>query len=423
MASPEPRGLRLGGIPIRVQPAFLLIVVFLGLAPGRSAAVVVAWVTVVTVSILVHEAGHAVAFRRFGHEAAITLTGFGGLTAGRPRPGRPALGNGQHIIVSLAGAAAGLVLGLVALGLQRSDTSLAGSEWLDVMILVNVGWGLLNLLPVLPLDGGQVMGALLSMRWPRDGLRIAAGISAALCAIAAVVAIAAGFTLGGIMAGILAGMNIGSFRAERSPPSGPRDQIELAGRQMRAGRWDDAVAGLRRVLAAGPGPADRIVGTQLLGWALLGAGRFDAVAELVNRERFNQVEVATLGAVNRLAQGDSGAVDALAAALGAESVDPPSWAAEFLRRSPTTIDDLTAGVLALPDPQGTAAVSALVDWLTRAELHTESLTVAAWAARNQQLAAPTAAQAAASARSLGLHDDAAQWDALAVSLPPASPPG
>ncbi len=423
MAPPEPRGLRLGGIPIRVQPAFLLIVVFLGLAPGRSAAVVVAWVVVVTVSILVHEAGHAVAFRRFGHDAAITLTGFGGLTAGRPRPGRPALGNGQHIIVSLAGPAAGLVLGLVALGLQRSDTSLSGSEWLDVMILVNVGWGLLNLLPVLPLDGGQVMGALLSMRWPRDGLRIAAGISAALCVVVAVVAISTGFTLGGIMAGILAGMNIGSFRAESSPPSGPREQIELAGRQMRAGRWDDAVTGLRRVLAAGPGPADRIVGTQLLGWALLGAGRFDAVAELVNRERFNQVEVATLGAVNRLAQGDPGAVDALAAALGAESVDPPSWAAEFLRRNPTTIDALIADALALPDPLGTAAVGALVDWLARAEMYTESLTVAALAARNQQLVAPAAARAAASARSLGLHEDAAQWDALAVSLPPASPPG
>ena len=423
VAPPEPRGLRLGGIPIRVQPAFLLIVVFLGLAPGRSAAVIVAWVLVVTVSILVHEAGHAVAFRRFGHEAEITLTGFGGLTAGRPRDGQRPLSNGQHIIVSLAGPAAGLVLGLAALAMQRSDTSLAGSEWLDVMILVNVGWGLLNLLPVLPLDGGQVMAALLSMRWPRKGVRLAAGISAGLCAVIAVVAVSAGFTLGGIMAGILVGMNIGSFRAGSSPPSGPRDEIERAGRQMRAGQWDDAVAGLRRVLAAGPGPADRIVGTQLLGWALLGAGRFDAVAELVNRERFNQVEVATLGSVNRLAQGDPGAIDALAAALGDESVDPPSWAAEFLRSSPATIDELVTSALALPDPQGTAAVSALVEWLARGHLHTESLTVAALAARGQRLAAPAATWAAASARSLGLHDDAAQWDALAVSLLPASRPG
>ncbi len=183
------------------------------------------------------------------------------------------------------------------------------------------------------------------------------------------------------------------------------------------------MAGLRRVLAAGPGPADRIVGTQLLGWALLGAGRFDAVAELVNRERFNQVEVATLGSVNRLAQGDPGAIDALAAALGDESVDPPSWAAEFLRGSPTTIDELVTSALALPDPQSTAAVSALVEWLARGHLHSESLTVAALAARGQRLAAPAATWAAASARSLGLHDDAAQWDALAVSLLPASRPG
>jgi Zn-dependent protease len=423
VAPPEPRGLRLAGIPIRVQPTFLLIVVFLGLAPGRSAAVVIAWVVVVTVSILVHEAGHAVAFRRFGHEAEITLTGFGGLTAGRPRTGQAPLSNGQHIIVSLAGPAAGLVLGLIALGIQRSDASISGGDWLDVLILVNVGWGLLNLLPVLPLDGGQVMAALLSMRWPRRGRHFAAGISAALCAVVAVAAISAGFTLGGIMAGILVGMNLGSFREGRSQPSGPRDQIALAGQQMRAGQWDAAVAVLRQVLVGGPGPTDRIVATQLLGWALLGAGRFDAVAELVNRERFNQVEVATLGAVNRLAQDDPSALDALAAALGDESVDPPSWAAAFLRSSPVTIDELAARSLALPAPKNTAAVSALVDWLARADLYAESITVAARAAQDQLLSGPAAARAAASARALGLHDDAAQWDALAVSLPPASPPG
>ncbi len=68
-------------------------------------------------------------------------------------------------------------------------------------------------------------------------------------------------------------------------------------------------------------------------------------------------------------------------------------------------------------------MSALVDWLARAGLHTESLTVAAHAAHDQRLAGPAATRAAASARALGLYDDAAQWDALAVSLPPASRPG
>ena len=63
---PSPRGFRLAGVPVRVQPTFLLIVVFLAMAPGRSAALAIAWVAVITASILVHEAGHAIAFRRFG---------------------------------------------------------------------------------------------------------------------------------------------------------------------------------------------------------------------------------------------------------------------------------------------------------------------------------------------------------------------
>jgi hypothetical protein len=191
---------------------------------------------------------------------------------------------------------------------------------------------------------------------------------------------------------------------------------------MRDGQWDAAVATLRHVLAAGPGAADRIVGTQLLGWALLGARRFDAVAELVHRERFNGIEVETLGAVNRLAQGETAAVDELAAALGSEAVDPPAWAVVHLRRTPVTIDEVAARSMALPSPQNTAAVSALVDWLARGDLHAEAITVAARAAQDRLLSASGATRAAASARVLGLTDDARQWDELAVSLPPASPP-
>jgi Zn-dependent protease len=411
---------------LRIQPTFVLVVIVLAMAPGRSTAVMMAWVAVVTASILIHEAGHAIAFRRFGHEAEITLTGFGGLTAGRARPGHPPLSNGQRIVVSLAGPAAGLVLGLLALSIQRSDTSIAGADWLDLLVLVNVGWGLLNLLPILPLDGGQVVSSVLSMRWPQQSQRFAAGVSAALGAILAVIAIASGFTLAGIMAGMLVGMNLGSFRSgNRSQPAGgdARALIAQSGQHMRAGQWEMAVVTLRQVLAAGPGPADRIVGTQLLGWALLGAGRFDAVDELVRRERFNGIEVETLGAVNRLAQGQPSAVDDLAAALGDEAVDPPAWAVIHLSGTSGTIEQLTARSLALRSPKSTAAVNALVDWLARGDLHAESITVASGAAQVGALSASAAARAAASARVLGLVDDARQWDELAVSLPPASPPG
>ena len=68
-------------------------------------------------------------------------------------------------------------------------------------------------------------------------------------------------------------------------------------------------------------------------------------------------------------------------------------------------------------------MNALVDWLARGDLHAEAITVASGAAQVGALSASAAARAAASARVLGLVDDARQWDELAVSLPPASPPG
>jgi Zn-dependent protease len=146
---------RLAGIPVLVQPLYALI---LGASAFlyRNVTMALLWVAVVTVSILWHELGHALAQRRFGYPPWIELVAMGGLThwpAGADPSAR------QALVVSAAGPGAGLLLGAAAWGLSRATGPLpfvAGMA-LQLTIWVNVVWSLFNLLPILPLDGSRVL--------------------------------------------------------------------------------------------------------------------------------------------------------------------------------------------------------------------------------------------------------------------------
>jgi Zn-dependent protease len=184
-------GLRfsLFGFPVRIHPLFLIVAALFGLSGpepdlGRAAV----WIAVVLVSVLVHELGHAFAARTVGAQPTIDLYALGGLTAfAPPRP----LGRWQSVGISLAGPFAGFLLGVLvlsgsaALGADRPSPFVnADAPLIDVIIgasiWVNLYWGMVNLLPILPLDGGNVVRSLL----PGDGERrdrIAAGISLAAC--------------------------------------------------------------------------------------------------------------------------------------------------------------------------------------------------------------------------------------------------
>ena len=71
---------RILGFPITMSwvfPAFLL---FLGYISDLSGTELAVWVVFGTFAILVHELGHAVAFRHYGLESSIAFWGLGGVT-------------------------------------------------------------------------------------------------------------------------------------------------------------------------------------------------------------------------------------------------------------------------------------------------------------------------------------------------------
>ncbi|MDO4583009.1 MAG: site-2 protease family protein [Planctomycetia bacterium] len=190
------------GIPIRISPWFWFLAILLG-AGANNAQGLVLWVAAVLVSILVHELGHAVVLRHYGFDPRIVLYSFGGLTI-HNRTHR--LFWYENILISFAGPLAGflflcLILGIfyllgyhhvgnLVLGLFRSDVSLPiivspyMTYFLFYLVQVNLFWGILNLMPIFPLDGGQITRELLQWFSPYRGFRwtmqISMGVSLAL---------------------------------------------------------------------------------------------------------------------------------------------------------------------------------------------------------------------------------------------------
>ncbi len=151
------------GFPVAVQWFFWLIMALMGGAIGaetRDEWIDVAlWVIVGFVSILVHELGHALAARKFGYHSTIVLHGFGGVTI----IPHARFSRGQSIWVSFSGPLAGFLLAGVtfALALLIKTEYQAVRTLIGFSLFINIIWTLVNLLPVLPLDGGQIMREIL----------------------------------------------------------------------------------------------------------------------------------------------------------------------------------------------------------------------------------------------------------------------
>jgi stage IV sporulation protein FB len=204
------------GFPVRVHPLFWLVGLLLGFSGGTSGISLIIWFCALFSSILVHELGHALMIRRFGREAHIVLYAMGGLAIeGRPKGGdfgspwsfdsytefnpRPRTPY-EQILISAAGPGiqfllAGVVIALVyatgghvqwelspiPLPIPMLGGELARNVNLFLLVMdllyINIFWALVNLLPVLPLDGGQIAMQLLIQHDSWSGMQRALWLS------------------------------------------------------------------------------------------------------------------------------------------------------------------------------------------------------------------------------------------------------
>lgn len=195
---------KLFGIPVRVHPFFWLAALILGAGSEPKPLELLIWIGVFFASILIHEMGHALLARAHGWQPWITLYGFGGLAAYRPTYHSHA----AQLMISFAGPGAGfLFAALILLAVKAAGH---GIYWtwphtllpfqidpfenpnlnllIGQLLYVNIFWGLLNLLPIWPLDGGRISGELFTMANPREGLKMSLVVSIFVAAGAGVLA-------------------------------------------------------------------------------------------------------------------------------------------------------------------------------------------------------------------------------------------
>jgi stage IV sporulation protein FB len=213
---------RLFGMQFCIQPSFWLMSALFGylvsnfLQPPvhgvEMLKMIGFWVLCTFISVMVHELGHAVTGHIFGCPGNITLGGMGGAAAGQ----FDKLRSWQRTLVILAGPGAGftLLFALILVNQRPWNINVAeplNLEWLRIpwkwdlldyleqgnlkstrpygeimkfLCWMNLFWNLINLIPIIPLDGGMLMREACTLFAPIWGLRAAYGFSFLLAAAA-----------------------------------------------------------------------------------------------------------------------------------------------------------------------------------------------------------------------------------------------
>ncbi|NLA37570.1 MAG: hypothetical protein GX868_18040 [Actinobacteria bacterium] len=169
---PKPPLMTLGGIPVRVDSSFIFgaLIIFLWSGGGTAGFYTIA---AMAFFVLIHEMGHALVARRFGARAEVTMGFLGGYTSFSLSR---RLSTAQSVAISVAGAACQLIVAVPLLWVSlrwvsslavESMTTGQPNATMDhaISLYTAISWAgillaFLNLLPALPLDGGQIVEAL-----------------------------------------------------------------------------------------------------------------------------------------------------------------------------------------------------------------------------------------------------------------------
>ncbi len=201
------------GIPVRIHPFFWIVGVLLGPLKAPDPVMLLTWMIAFLLSFLVHELGHALMMRSYGFYPSITLYGMGGMASYGPgqslrarNPGflgeisiaaaGPVAGFALAAVVSAAVIAAGyrveVEIGLpsvVSIGVADLVGTVRLTVFIDQLLAISVIWGVFNLLPIHPLDGGQIVQQILRRLFPADGIRYSLMISLVAAVFMGVVAL------------------------------------------------------------------------------------------------------------------------------------------------------------------------------------------------------------------------------------------
>ena len=151
------------GIPVRIEPWFWITMFLLGgglhVTAPQDLINVALFMFAGWISIFIHELGHALTIRKFGLPTVISLVAFGG-TASYPSG---ILSRRQSFLVTAAGPGIQFLLGILVIAIIRNFPIPESSLLLVLLhnlVWISVVWSVFNCLPIYPLDGGQMLSAV-----------------------------------------------------------------------------------------------------------------------------------------------------------------------------------------------------------------------------------------------------------------------
>jgi len=174
----------IASIAIRVHVTFIILLVWLVFAsPSADPLKEGLFISALFGCVLLHELGHCLVAQRFGIQTRdITLYPFGGIASIVQQPGPRA-----EFVIALAGP---LVNVIIAASLYPflDPTLFNPSEgytpgFIEKLFVANFSLAVFNLLPALPMDGGRVLRAVLSMLKVKRATIMAARVSKVLCVL------------------------------------------------------------------------------------------------------------------------------------------------------------------------------------------------------------------------------------------------
>lgn len=209
------------GIPVGVHATFLFIAI---LGIGQYSGLEIAyWTVAAFVAILMHEYGHALTARAFGAVGiSITLFALGGVT--QYRHGRQ-MSHGRSFLVSAAGSGIGILAGGIVIGLYRIGMLDSAPRLIDVFLSSFVWaamvWGILNWIPIVPLDGGSMVLHLAAMANEEKAPLIGQIVTWTTVAIVVPVAVYNDYLIAAFLVVMFAMTGLRDYRKAKAPSSKP----------------------------------------------------------------------------------------------------------------------------------------------------------------------------------------------------------
>jgi stage IV sporulation protein FB len=332
------------GVPIYAGTSYLFLLVLFMFLAGKSPiwgdAHFIIFGLCMTLSLLAHELGHALVAKKFGLEPRVVLHSMGGVCFHKPTSSRT-----QDVLVTAAGPGAGFLLaglayitGTIMLSVQPallvkgaadpaiaqllSDVSLNTIPWeeglleptgltdiIRKLLWMNIAWSIFNLIPIWPLDGGQLLRSGLEKFLGQkkaikplhgtglvlSGLLLMYALSGMSLWLAFIAAVLGWENLQVLnIVGNLGGAGRATSKAVKQAGDLTEQMLREAGAAMSRGNWREAVRLMHQMRADGAiDRASSELSYQILGLAYTAMGEYEEALDYLNKAPLSpEVDVA-----------------------------------------------------------------------------------------------------------------------------------